>query len=375
MAGECVFVQLRSTDGVVAGPTVSVPAETTPQQLDALLHELLGRAPGAEMQAHAYSVGDVEIVRTLGLDAGAAVSGDAEAVVVVTYAPQAAFRVHAVTRCSSALAGHEEAILCVSFSPDGRRLVSGSGDTTVRFWDLDTETPLAVGRAHTGWVLCAAWSPDGRWIASCSRDKTLRLWDAATGRCLHTLTGHTDQVCALAFSPDGTRLASGGEDKPVRLWAVPPAPAAAPSPEPVPTPAAHVPPGADPALTSDDPTYGYTKENPIKLGGKQQTKIGAELIAEFSCAADKPAGVKCKIRTKRIDLRRQSLVDVLSSSRHEHCVAQDTWQVLEPFLRIRRVRRRARGDRFPVIGWDLRIVRLVRRRIGAHARSSRLSLS
>ena len=38
--------------------------------------------------------------------------------------------------------GHAEAVLCVSFSPDGKQLASGSGDTTVRLWDLNTETPL-----------------------------------------------------------------------------------------------------------------------------------------------------------------------------------------------------------------------------------------
>ena len=38
--------------------------------------------------------------------------------------------------------GHAEAVLSVAFSPDGQQLASGSGDTTVRFWDLTTQTPL-----------------------------------------------------------------------------------------------------------------------------------------------------------------------------------------------------------------------------------------
>ena len=47
-----------------------------------------------------------------------------------------------------------------------RQLASGSGDTTVRFWDVFTETPLHTCRAHKHWILCIAWSPDGKRLAS-----------------------------------------------------------------------------------------------------------------------------------------------------------------------------------------------------------------
>ena len=73
-----------------------------------------------------------------------------EAALRIVYQPQAIFRVRPVSRCTSSMPGHAEAVLSVNFSPDGKQLASGSGDTTVRFWDLGTQLP-----AHTCQV-CSA---------------------------------------------------------------------------------------------------------------------------------------------------------------------------------------------------------------------------
>merc|ERR1719265_1838774 len=101
-----------------------------------------------------------------------------ERVLRITYHPLATFRVRPVTRCTSSMEGHTEAVLCVAFSPDSKQLATGSGDTTVRLWDLNTELPWKELKGHSGWVLQVAWSADARFLASAGMDKVPIVWEA-----------------------------------------------------------------------------------------------------------------------------------------------------------------------------------------------------
>jgi WD40 repeat protein/serine/threonine protein kinase len=93
---------------------------------------------------------------------------------------------------------------CVAFSPDGKRLASGSGDNTLKVWDAQTGQELLTFKGHTNTVWSVAFSPDGKRLASASEDNTVKVWDAQTGQELLSLKGLGYSV---AFSPDGKRLA------------------------------------------------------------------------------------------------------------------------------------------------------------------------
>jgi hypothetical protein len=146
------------------------------------------------------------------------------------------------SRAASPAGGHEDAILSVAYSGDGKRLLTSSYDNTARLWDLEKRAEIRVFRGHDWWVWSAAFSPDETWIVTASQDGSAVVWDVESGAARATFRGHAGPVYTAVFAPGdhnppslpaagyplaghGERplpagpIASGGYDKRVILWA------------------------------------------------------------------------------------------------------------------------------------------------------------
>lgn len=221
---ERVLAQFKSESGESAGAPFDLPIDVNVAKLQLLCNAFLETE---EKVPYLFFVDGEEIRESLLKTLTAKQQPiESEKVVEIVYAPQALFRVQAVTRCTASIPGHEEAVLVASFSPDGRHLASGSGDTTVRFWDIHTQTPHHTCKGHKNWVLCVAWSPDGRKLASGCKNGQIFLWDPESGQQTgRTLYGHKEWITCLCWEPlhrnvECRQLASSGKDGTVRVWDV-----------------------------------------------------------------------------------------------------------------------------------------------------------
>jgi WD40 repeat protein len=107
-----------------------------------------------------------------------------------------------------------------AFNPDGTKVLSWSyGISALYVWESSTGQRLHKLEGHTEAVNNGAFSPDGKLIVTGSQDHTLRVWDVATGKQRLFLEGHKDD-CGGCFSPDGKRIVSagGGDDGTIRGW-------------------------------------------------------------------------------------------------------------------------------------------------------------
>ncbi|KXJ29088.1 notchless protein homolog 1 [Exaiptasia diaphana] len=215
-----VLAQFKNESGDLIGTPFDLPLNVTPDQLELICNAIIQKE---ETVPYTFFVNETEVTGKLE-ETIEKHSIETEKVVEIVYQPQAVFKVRAVTRCTSTIPGHTEAVISVAFSPDGRHLASGSGDTTVRFWDVSTETPHFTCKGHKHWILHIAWSPDGKKLASACKIGEICIWDPETGKQLgKALKGHLKWITWLSWeplhrNPECRYLASSSKDSTIKIW-------------------------------------------------------------------------------------------------------------------------------------------------------------
>jgi WD40 repeat protein len=115
-------------------------------------------------------------------------------------------------------AGHDNPIIAIEFSPDGKRVLTGGFDGTARLWSAAHGRQLQVLPHNKGQVRGITFSPDGRFAASSSGDNFVRVWDCDTGEQVHTFEGSEGSKRSLRFTPSNDRLLAWGDDRTLRKW-------------------------------------------------------------------------------------------------------------------------------------------------------------
>ena len=113
---------------------------------------------------------------------------------------------------------HDAGVYSAKFSPDGRRVMTISGQNTARLWDAVSGKPISEPMKHGGGGLSSAqFSPDGQWVVIVSLYEA-RVWDAASGKSIGEPMRHEDLVTSAQFSPDGQWVVTASWNKTAQLW-------------------------------------------------------------------------------------------------------------------------------------------------------------
>jgi len=108
----------------------------------------------------------------------------------------------------------------VAISPNGKWIVSGSEDNSIKIWDIKTGRILKLLEGHTDSVTSVVISSDGKLIVSGSYDNSIKVWDSETGKLVRTLSSHKNPVLMVAISQDKKMIVSSSEVDNIKIWNV-----------------------------------------------------------------------------------------------------------------------------------------------------------
>ena len=117
--------------------------------------------------------------------------------------------------------GHKSTVNSLAFSPNGRSLISGSDDRSVRIWNIrDGSSKVLPLIVTSSFFISVAFSPYGRYVAAGNLDNFLWIWDSRAHRLVAKWEGHADSLWCTEFTPDGKGLISGSSDQTAKYWDV-----------------------------------------------------------------------------------------------------------------------------------------------------------
>jgi WD40 repeat protein len=115
-------------------------------------------------------------------------------------------------------------VTALTFAPDGKSLIAADGEVAstgmIRIWRMPDGEPLASWAAHDDSILSIDVSRDGKLLATAGADRVAKIWDLATHKEIAKLEGHAGPVVAVALTADAAQLASAGMDKEIKVWDV-----------------------------------------------------------------------------------------------------------------------------------------------------------
>lgn len=212
------------------GNSIRVPSNITKKQLEQLLNQLNNSLDDPTPYDFEVVLDDEKDLKKEILDSlyNSILKPNlksTEELLTILFTPQSIFKVKPITRSSFAISGHGATILTAKFSPvNSNRMVTGSGDSTAKIWDCDTQTPFKTLDGHSNWVLTAEYSPCGQYIATGSMDNTIKIWNSEKGELIGTLCGHSKWITSICWKPlhlvenQTMMLCSGSKDGTVRVW-------------------------------------------------------------------------------------------------------------------------------------------------------------